>query len=156
MPMIILFLLALLPLVYVYVRKKKDYLELKRSARVISFISIYLFICFACAVVLFTEMGIVYLGSFLVGGVHFASSFSLVWATTMIILISEIVHVFVRVTTRLCAKKLPNWLLELFILPVSIGIIYFVPRLFDTEVSWLAAGVITGLMFVANSLIKDH
>ncbi|MNH74722.1 hypothetical protein D3C87_604150 [compost metagenome] len=154
--MIILFLLALLLLVYVYVHKKEDYLELKRSARVIGFISIYLVICFACAVVVFTEMGIVYLSSLLVGGINFNGSFSLVWATTMITLISEIVHLFIRVITRIYVKKLPNWLLELCILPVSIGIIYFVPRLYDTEVSWLAAGVITGLMFVATSVIKDQ
>ncbi|RUT31716.1 hypothetical protein EJP77_10020 [Paenibacillus zeisoli] len=154
--MIILFLLALLPLVYVYLRKKEDYLELKRPARIIGFISIYLVICFACAVVVFTEMGIVYLGGLLVGGIHFTSSFSLVWATTMIILISEIVHVFIRVTTRLYTKKLPNWLIEICTLPVSMGIIFFVPRLFDMKVSWLAAVVITGLIFIANSVIREN
>ncbi|UHA72157.1 hypothetical protein [Paenibacillus sp. 481] len=135
--------------------KKADYLELKWSDKMISFLSLFLIICFACAVVVFVEMGIIYLASILVGGINFKSSLSFVWATTLIILISEIVHLILRVTIKFFFKRIPNWLLELCILPVSIGIIYFIPLLFHSEVSLLAAFVITGIMFVTNCMLKE-
>lgn len=152
----LLFFLACIPvLVYLYVRKNDGYLHFNRSEKAISFLSLCLVIYFAIGVVILAEMGLVYLASLLVGGIHFTGSFSLVATMTLIVLFVEVVYLLMGILVTILFKKVPNWLVGMGMIPLSAWIIYSVSHIANQKVSLKAAFMIAGLMFVANFAVKE-
>ncbi|MEV3221702.1 hypothetical protein ABNB61_21710 [Paenibacillus larvae] len=110
-------------------RKNDGYLHFNRSEKAISFLSLCLVIYFAIGVVILAEMGLVYLASLLVGGIHFTGSFSLVATMTLIVLFVEVVYLLMGILVTILFKKVPNWLVGMGMIPLSAWIIYSVSHI---------------------------